>query len=73
MLTQTVSLQSLGFKSLCYSLLRHNFFFPQGYREMDSQTDNINIVCTEDNRYVQRVWEALFQFRGQGLPGGGGF
>lgn len=27
MLTQTVSLQSLGFKSLCYSLLRHNFFF----------------------------------------------
>ena len=40
---------------------------------MDLQTDNINIVCTEDNRYVQGVWEALSPVQGRGLPGGGGF
>lgn len=72
MLTQTISLQSLGFKSLCYSLLRHKLF-SQGYREMDSQTDNINIVYTEDHRYVQGVGKPCVQFWGQDCPGGGGF
>lgn len=36
MLTQTISLQSLGFKSLCYSLLRRKLFFLRLPEEMDS-------------------------------------
>lgn len=73
MLTQTISLQSLGFKSLCYSLLRRKLFFLKVTGRW-THKQIISILFTQRIIDTCRVFGKPFvQFRGQGLPGGGGF